>query len=494
MARQCLAVLLLLAATGPAFAQDRVTVFLHGFNSSASTWAATAARLQARLQITAVAPELPWQVPYDAQANHLLGLTNAAGAPGNMLLVGHSNGGLVARQLSTKRPVGGIVTLGSPHEGALLAPNIQGVTHHYAYIGQKLGLLLYMLGANGGTNQFTGIWNSPGLAPVRAAVAALGTAIYYTVAIIEQTVYPIVTAPVLRDMTPGSAALNALNSAGNLSRERVAVPARVGLVFAARDWWVGAPFVAGAPNLQYSGDAAVRQGIYYLSLIAGYFTPPNFLPTDPVALTIRYQAQSIISDLLLYSSTWCWATSGHADCSVSTDGVVPTPSQYFPGDAANVGFYGPAHIEEKAESEQPLFDVLHDRLGIRARGETSGGGGGGGGGGATPQSTLAPRERLYPDTEIHSPSGNYALRYQSDGNLVLYGPNGAVWASGTEGHGGLFCEMQPDGNLVVYFADGSEPWASDTAGLPGAELRVQDDGYIVIYDAGGNSPWWAPRP
>ncbi len=492
MARQLIAALILLAAVQPASAQDRLTVFLHGFNSSADGWGATASRLAVRMQIVKYAPNLPWWVPYDAQATFLHNEANAAGAPSNTVVVGHSNGGLVARQLSTKRALGGIVTLGSPHLGAPLARNIQGVTHQYYVTAQKLSLLLYMLGASNGTNQFTGTWFSPGLAPVRAAVAALGLALSYTVGSIEASVGPIVTAPVLTDMAPGSPALNALNSAGNLARESMAVPRRVGLVYAARDWWVGAPLVAGAPHLQYWAQGTVQTALGVLSLIESYFGAPNFLPTDLVALTIRLQTRSLISDLVMFNATWCHATTGYHDCSVSTDGVVPTPSQYFPGDAANVGYYGPAHITEKDESEQFIFDALHDRLGIRARGEAGGGGNGSNPSGNSPHS-LSAGERLYPDTEIRSPNGAFALRYQADGNLVLYGPSGAVWASGTGGLGGLHCEMQPDGNFVIYHASGAAPWESSTAGLPGAELRVQDDGYIVIYDAGQNVPWWAPR-
>jgi pimeloyl-ACP methyl ester carboxylesterase len=490
MARHILAALLLLAVAQPARAQDRVTAFLHGFNSNADAWGATASRLAVRLQIIKYAPNLPWQVPYDAQATLLNNEATAAGAPSNTIVVGHSNGGLVARQLSTKRALGGIVTLGSPHLGAPLARNIQGVSQQYITTAQKLSLLLYMLGATGGTNQFTSTWFSPALAPARAAMTALSLALSYTVGTIQASVGPLVTAPVLADMVPGSATLNALNSASNLARESVAVPRRVGLVFAARDWWVGAPLVAGAPGYQYWAQGIVHTAVGYLSAIEAHFTVPNFLPTDPVALTIRMQARSLISDLVMFNATWCGATTGQIDCSISTDGVVPTPSQYFPGDAVNVGFYGPAHVTEKDESEQFIFDALHDRLGVRARGET--GGGGSGTGGPSPYS-LSPGERLYPDTEIRSPNGAFRLRYQSDGNLVLYGPSGAVWASGTAGLGGLHCEMQPDGNFVIYHASGADPWESGTAGLPGAELRVQDDGYIVIYDAGQNVPWWAPR-
>ena len=74
------------------------------------------------------------------------------------------------------------------------------------------------------------------------------------------------------------------------------------------------------------------------------------------------------------------------------------------------------------------------------------------------------------------------LVYQNDGNLVLYGPSGALWASNTVGQPPGFATMQDDGNVVVYRADGVPIWATDTSGMPGAELRVQDDGRLVLAD------------
>ncbi len=260
MARLLIAALVLLAASSrPAAAQDRVTVFLHGFNSNGASWYATASRLGARLRIAPTAPNLPWHLPFDQQASGLHQAASAAGAPPDTVVVGHSNGGLIARQLSTKRPLGGIVTLGSPHAGAPLARNIQAAGVHYLVTGQKLGLLLYMLGASNGTNQFSGIWFSPGLAPLRAAIATLGLALESSTAIAREALFVSTSVPVLSDMVPGSPALSALNSASNLARERAAVPRRVGLVYAARDWWIGAPFVAAQPEYQVLGQRGRRK-------------------------------------------------------------------------------------------------------------------------------------------------------------------------------------------------------------------------------------------
>ena len=489
MARYGVLLLVLLAATAtPAAAQDRLTLFLHGFNSTADTWSHTASRLGLRLQIVQYVPQLPWHLPYDTQATHLNNEANAAGAPANTIVVGHSNGGLVARQLSTKRALGGIVTVGSPHLGAPLAGNVQGARQFYVGAGEKLGVLLFMLGANG-TNRYSGIYNSPAMAPLRLTLATLGSALTAAVGLIDARIAPVLSTPVLADMTPRSAALTALNSAGNLAREAAAVPRRVGLVYAAREWWVGAPFVGAAPQYQYSGDRAVKNGVQVLGLIEAYFTYPNVAPWDAAASTLRQQARSLINDLALFNATWCGATTGDFSCSISTDGIVPTESQYFPGSATNIGRYGAPHVWQTAESEDALVHALVTHLGVRTRdGGTTGTPAPG-----PPASTLTAGERLYPDTEIRSPNGAYVLRYQSDGNLVLYGPGGAVWSSGTAGAGGLFAEMQPDGNFVVYHANGADPWESGTAGIPGAELRVQDDGYLVVYDSGGNVPWYAPR-
>ncbi len=66
---------------------------------------------------------------------------------------------------------------------------------------------------------------------------------------------------------------------------------------------------------------------------------------------------------------------------------------------------------------------------------------------------------------IKSPSGQFELIMQGDGNLVEYGPGSqVVWASGTNGHPGAEAFMQVNGNLVVYSPTGQALWASGTAG------------------------------
>ena len=63
---------------------------------------------------------------------------------------------------------------------------------------------------------------------------------------------------------------------------------------------------------------------------------------------------------------------------------------------------------------------------------------------------MQPGEVLNPDQSITSSNGRYRFTYQSDGNLVLYSGNTALWASNTQGSPVGVCVMQSDGNLAVH--------------------------------------------
>ncbi len=99
---------------------------------------------------------------------------------------------------------------------------------------------------------------------------------------------------------------------------------------------------------------------------------------------------------------------------------------------------------------------------------------------------LAPGDVLTPGQFIRSSNGWVTLILQGDGNLVLYGPQGALR---TWGQAANFAVMQEDGNFVLY-GPGGALWDSVTYGHPGAFLLVQDDGNLVIY-AGDGTPLWA---
>ncbi|MBK8972131.1 MAG: hypothetical protein IPM37_12445 [Hahellaceae bacterium] len=62
---------------------------------------------------------------------------------------------------------------------------------------------------------------------------------------------------------------------------------------------------------------------------------------------------------------------------------------------------------------------------------------------------------------LFSRNGRYRLSMQTDGNLVIYNPNAPIWASGTYRSDANTLVMQTDGNLVMYGAGGPR-WASNT--------------------------------
>lgn len=109
-------------------------------------------------------------------------------------------------------------------------------------------------------------------------------------------------------------------------------------------------------------------------------------------------------------------------------------------------------------------------------------------------STLAPGETLVPGQDLRSPNGQFRLALQTDGNLVLYGPdrgNGPVRTDwGTRGRGTTALAMQSDGNLVLY-AGSAALWQSQTrTQSTGANrLVVQDDGNVVVYSPTNVAQW-----
>lgn len=96
--------------------------------------------------------------------------------------------------------------------------------------------------------------------------------------------------------------------------------------------------------------------------------------------------------------------------------------------------------------------------------------------------TLEATDVLYPGYFITSPSGQYRMLMQSDGNVVLKTTDDATFFDWqTNGNPGAYAIMQTDGNFVVYTAGGGYVKQTFSAGNPGAVLRLQDDANVVVY-------------
>jgi GH25 family lysozyme M1 (1,4-beta-N-acetylmuramidase) len=90
---------------------------------------------------------------------------------------------------------------------------------------------------------------------------------------------------------------------------------------------------------------------------------------------------------------------------------------------------------------------------------------------------------------VHSCDGRFFFVHQGDGNVVLYDKGKATWASDTSGRATESLVMQSDGNLVLYAPNGHALWATGTHGHPGAFLAIQEDGNSVIYTDRGQPLW-----
>jgi len=101
------------------------------------------------------------------------------------------------------------------------------------------------------------------------------------------------------------------------------------------------------------------------------------------------------------------------------------------------------------------------------------------------QNTLASGSTMYTGQKAQTADRKYTLVLQGDGNLVLYSPTRAIWATYTVGSGASSLSMQGDGNLVLYAKNGKPIWWSGTNGRGSSFLAVQQDGNLVTYNSVG---------
>lgn len=516
MSRRLVITCCLVAFPMLAHAQDRQTLFLHGFGAEARDWAAAAERLRTTVAITPNIPSLPWRQSFDAQVHTLNHDPGASSLPANTVVVGHSNGGIVARAWSRTRPVGGLVTIGTPHQGAPILP------HFYAYAdfhASTPGLLNWVLGAFTMPSSWTSI-----IYYVSNTLSWMSDFSLWSVANLAATLGIDAAMPVAFDMVPGSLYLTSLNSGQNLAREARDVPGRVGIVSVAHNFYFAGPARAFAPDQADLIAAGLYSSAYGLLFWSSYITSQ----ADPSDMTAFHQASTLSAlagHMLEVDPYYCRLISSWnvSEC-LPNDGIVPFTSQEFPN-APNIyiGFDndGPAHTQEKDRSDATFYNALVWYIGLQARpvplppaappppgptypepaypGHPDPSGPNpepasdpSGGGAASDPGLLGSGAGLSPGQSRTSANGQFHLVYQGDGNLVLYDENwNALWASNTPGTAAGSVEMQGDGNLVVYGAGGEALWASgDSAGHPGAFLLVQNDGNVVIYDPNG-TPLWA---
>jgi pimeloyl-ACP methyl ester carboxylesterase len=362
MTRLILVIVIALSTVGHAAAQDRPVIFVHGFGSSGETWSGAASRLQTSLAIQPATPSLNARALYESQADDLQWQSGGLGS--DAVAVGHSNGGLVARQWNRQHPLAGVITVGTPHGGAPLVRNLSAyagfnwelvwsVNDLFRSFGQACCNWQWIL------SMYSNVWQlaadmAASSVPEIASAVAVNTAF-----------------PVTPEMAPGSSFLASINSSGNLTREAAVIPVRVGIVSTAYNFYWGGALRAAFPDegdlVAYWRDAARFGMETYAAYI--YANAPY---EDWWAFDIASGLSTAAWYLTVMDEWWCQSVSlvGLGACWVN-DTIVPQWSQVYPGGLyIDSGWQGPAHTQETRMSDALIDRVLTTYLAVPGRTST----------------------------------------------------------------------------------------------------------------------------
>ena len=463
----------------PALAQDPPLVLVHGFKSNGTAWTEAESRFNRQLAVTVYNPMTDWQKPFAEQAAQLH--SKLPGVPGVPTVVGHSNGGVVAREWSKTKPMRGLLTLSSPNQGAPIANNaVAWGMYNASIVAGIANVQASFANPNEGSYWIYSV--------IQGALAFAADTVSTSIAALATTGFDIY-APVFSQDKVGSTYMQSLNSPGNLAREAAAIPNRVSIATYVSDYNLGGVFRALLPDQADYFRFALWAAVGTLDVWAGNLAASG----DPRDLE---RAQRILAAsflLALHENMWCQAVSDPTPYAVTLGGschandtFIPTWSHVLPGSLVVPKPNMPAHIQQTERMVPVLYEVLTTHMGVAPRGP---------GGGAGSPSVLNGGSQLGPGQEIWSPDRRYRLTFQTDGNLVIYRSDGLpVWWTGTHGMSPGAAVMQRDGNFVIYSAAGEPRWHTHTFGNPGAYLSIQNNGAIVLNNASGGRLWGSPVP
>ena len=96
-------------------------------------------------------------------------------------------------------------------------------------------------------------------------------------------------------------------------------------------------------------------------------------------------------------------------------------------------------------------------------------------------------ERLAAGRALYSADGRFRLDVGEDGNLVVHWIGHThIWTSDTvKARGKYYLALQEDGNLVLCNAEDEPIWSTGTAGSGAESLVMQSDGNLVLYSTNG---------
>jgi pimeloyl-ACP methyl ester carboxylesterase len=371
MARHRAAALLSVALLSAAVASaaDRPIVFIHGLASSSQTWDAAVSRLTPPLAIKPVQANLDWRGFYEVQASELEQKLGTS-LPSNTVAVGHSNGGVVARQWSRNRDISSLITLGSPNQGA---PFVDHLFEWFTFLDDILTRISNVGAVFSVTNYDVWWW----LPAQWFDGFAFGTDVWNTAGNGLFSLGFDYKLPVMPEMRVFSSYMANLNSQSTRDRESGKVSARVAIVNVASDFDHGGPFRVLKPESYEAWHNSINITGIALEGLAGIIRILADVQ-DQTAFDLADQLSSVAEWFLQFEDIWCRTVSDPSPYPIARcmehDGIVPAWSQAydFPRLPLIVKTDGPIHTRETADSDEQLYQALTTIAGVGPR-EAEGG-------------------------------------------------------------------------------------------------------------------------
>lgn len=325
------------------------TVLLHGYNDAYWTWNTAYNYLTVVEGFPLIdAPQLATRSQTIGQ--QASGVATALGAYGtafaNPLVVGHSMGGLVARELSTQVPLKAIITVGSPHHGHP-AQNAQHTAGYWAFIlGLSSGIQVVvenLFQCNQGAFDLNGNWvNGPCYTVWEYAGYVSGV-----IGLAEEVKARYFPGPAVDQVTPGSSFLDGFNGATHINSE--VATEKIAVVGHLENWEVNSTFFRAAFQGLNAEDAAYIAGgvtlMGALTMYQGFDIINQADPNDPFYHDRLTGGAAVVSAGAFLGGLSQWYNDLIGGW--PNDAFVPTWTQAFPG--AQVSFVeGVSHVEEQS--------------------------------------------------------------------------------------------------------------------------------------------------
>lgn len=336
------------ALAAPASAQQPA-YFLPGLNEGSGIWSTVPATLASTFNISAYAPGLPNTSYYETQRNSLGSLSTSS------LLIGHSNGGVVARLKAQADVLDAVVTYGSPNFGAPLMETYPLMSYYLSRTVWDVAIAIDTYAPNYG-----------GLLDNLIDDENWGTALLSDVMNVVIGELGFSDAEVAAEMGPGSTFMHSiLNNSTNVASEQAHLRAETSVVFVTDDFFDNGIFKLMSPSgnswgniIQALGAAMDADGAYiYLT------ADPN--DTDSIDLANRLLTAG--EDIANIDWAWCTTVSQSLVC-WENDEVLPTFTQDLGRGTipTTVVTNGPVHLTETDVGGSVLPSVF-DALGVVRR-------------------------------------------------------------------------------------------------------------------------------